>query len=107
MIRSKRGSLVGSNGRITTRLLFGFRTIPVRRTCGGRRDGAAGGASPSAAGGAVALSPGPSRGADRVAEEGSVSIAVEGPFVCKAGAPDLDVRRIIGRGFGRGQGDRA
>ncbi len=32
MIRSMRCSLAGSNGRITTRLLFGFRTIPVRRT---------------------------------------------------------------------------
>ena len=32
MIRSMRCSLVGSNGRITTRLLLGFRTMPVRRT---------------------------------------------------------------------------
>ncbi len=32
MIRSIRWSLAGSNGRITTRLLLGFRTMPVRRT---------------------------------------------------------------------------
>ena len=32
MIRSIRCSLVGSNGRITTRLLLGLRTMPVRRT---------------------------------------------------------------------------
>ena len=32
MIRSIRWSLAGSNGRITTRLLLGLRTMPVRRT---------------------------------------------------------------------------
>jgi hypothetical protein len=32
MIRSIRWSLAGSNGRITTRLLLGFKMMPVRRT---------------------------------------------------------------------------
>ncbi|MHB1557446.1 MAG: hypothetical protein ACYC61_08200 [Isosphaeraceae bacterium] len=42
MILSMRTSLVGSNGRMTTRLLLGLSTIPVRRTFGGRRDGGPG-----------------------------------------------------------------
>ena len=37
MIRSIRPSLVGSNGRMTTRPLFGLSTMPVRRTFTARR----------------------------------------------------------------------
>ncbi len=55
MIRSIRPSLGGSNGRMTTRLLFGFRTIPVRRTRGNRRGAGARAGSGGRRGRAVRL----------------------------------------------------
>ena len=103
MIRSIRPSLGGSNGRITTRLLFGLRTIPVRRTRGDRRAAAgAAGRAGAARDAAIAVRPaergrGPRRRWPRARSLTSVRSL---PWSL---APDLGVRRIIGRGIGRDQ----